>query len=388
MILRQSDLSRTNSFFLFGPRGCGKSTLLKQIFQPSDTLFIDLLDIKLMDELLVDSGRFERIINSERNRNKRVVIDEIQKFPKILDVIHQQIHKTKRQFVMTGSSSRKLKQAGTNLLAGRAWIYHLFPFSALELGKDFNLRRALERGGLPDAYLAKSKSDSKEYLNAYVGNYLEKEIQQEQWVKNLEPFRKFLAVAAQMNGKIINRSRLGREIGINDVTVSNYFEILEDTHLGFILPGFHQSIRKAQRLAPKFYFVDTAIKRALDRTFSVDLLPQTFAWGDAFEHWVILEIMKTASYLRLDWKFSYLRTKEDLEIDLIIDRPGLAPALVEIKSKNKVASEDTKSLRLLGPDIHKKADQFLLSLDPLEAKFDQVRAFFWLEGIKRLFGKR
>lgn len=388
MILRYLRPSESNSFFLFGPRGVGKSTLLKQIFKPSDTLFLDFLDLKLMDELLVDIGRFERIIESEKYRRRRVVIDEIQKFPKILDVVHQKIHLTKRQFIMTGSSSRKLKQAGTNLLAGRAWVYNLFPFSAHELGKEFNLRRALERGGLPDSYLAKSKSDSREYLSAYVANYLQKEIQQEQWVKNLEPFRKFLAIAAQMNGKILNRSLIAREIGINDVTVSNYFEILEDTHLGFSLPGYHASVRKAQRISPKFYFIDTAIKRALDRTLTVDLLPQTYAWGEAFEHWVILEIIKRVSYLRLDWSLSYLRTKDDLEIDLVIDRPGQNPALIEIKSKAKVTAEDTKALRLLGNDIHPKSDQYLFSLDPLEARFEKVKAFHWIKGIEVLFGKQ
>ncbi len=193
---------------------------------------------------------------------------------------------------MTGSSSRRLKQSEVNLLAGRAWVYELFPFSFLELGEIFNLKKSLEWGGLPDAYLAKDRLAAREFLNAYVGTYLQKEIQNEQWVRNIEPFRKFLAVAAQMNGKIVNKTRLADEIGINDSTVSNYFEILEDTLLGFLLPAYHSSVRKAQKQAPKFYFIDTGIKRALDRTLTVELLPQTAAWGEAFEHWIILEIKK------------------------------------------------------------------------------------------------
>ncbi|MBX9766981.1 MAG: AAA family ATPase [Bdellovibrionales bacterium] len=370
---------------MFGPRGCGKSTLLRELFLSNETVFVDLLDVKLMDELLIDSGRFERLIEAPDAIGKRVVIDEIQKFPKILDVVHQKIQKTKRQFVMTGSSSRKLKQAGTNLLAGRAWVYHLFPFSAVELGKEFDLKRALEVGTLPDSYLAQQKSDSKEFLSAYVATYLEREIQQEQWVKNIEPFRKFLAVAAQMNGKIVNRSKIARDIGVSDITISNYFEIVEETHLGIQLPAYHTSVRKAQKQAPKFFFIDTGIKRALDRTVSVELLPQTFAWGDAFEHWVILEIVKAASYARLDWQFSYLRTKDDLELDLVIDRPGLPPALIEIKSNPKVREEDAKTLELLGADIHKKADRYLFSMDPLEAKFGKTQAFHWQKGIQILF---
>lgn len=386
MIKRCCNLSKTHSFFLFGPRGCGKSTLLQEIFSPQDTILIDLLDIKLMDELLLDPGRFERIIEAPENQTKRVVIDEIQKFPRLLDLVHLKIQKTKRQFVMTGSSSRKLKQAGANLLAGRAWVYRLFPFSAAELGERFNLKLALERGTLPESYLADDPMESREFLSAYVGTYLEKEIRLEQWVKNLEPFRRFLAVAAQMNGKPVNRSAIAREVGVNDVTVSNYFEILEDTHLGFHLNGYHKSIRKAQKQAPKFYFIDTGIKRALDRTLTVELLPQTYAWGDAFEHWVILEIIKTASYARLDWQFSYLRTKEDLEIDLIIDRPGMSPALVEIKSKQKIFHEDAKALELLGPEIDKNAEHYLLSMDSLQACFGKTQAMSWQNGLKRLFG--
>ncbi len=121
-----------------------------------------------------------------------------------------------------------------------------------------------------------------------MSTYLEKEIQQEEWVKRLEPFRKFLAIAAQLNGKILNRSKIAREVGVQDVTVAHYYEILEDNLLGFYLPAFHRSVRKAQKQNPKFYFIDPGIKRALDRTLSLPLMPQTSAYGEAFEHWVIL----------------------------------------------------------------------------------------------------
>ncbi|HEY8272598.1 MAG TPA: DUF4143 domain-containing protein [Pseudobdellovibrionaceae bacterium] len=276
----------------------------------------------MMDQLLIDPKRFEALITAPENLHKRVVIDEVQKFPKLLDTVHKHIQKYKRQFILTGSSSRRLKQQGTNLLAGRAWVYHLYPFTSHELATLFDLKRTLEIGSLPEAILAESFLDAREYLHSYVGTYLQKEIQQEQWVKNLEPFRKFLSIAAQMNGKIINKSNMARDIGIHDTTIANYFQILEDTLIGFLLPAYHTSLRKAQKQAPKFYFIDPGIKRALDRTLSVELLPQTAAWGEAFEHWIILEIKKNADYHRLDWEFSYLSTKDDVEIDLIIDRPG------------------------------------------------------------------
>jgi predicted AAA+ superfamily ATPase len=344
-----------------------------------------------MDQLLLDSSRFEAIINLPENKNKRVVIDEIQKFPKILDTIHQQIHKTKRQFVMTGSSARKLKQQSANLLAGRAWIYNMYPLSTLELTEMslFDLKKILEYGGLPEAVTTKDLSDIKEYLRAYVATYLEKEIQQEQWVKKLEPFRKFLAVAAQMNGKIINCSKISREIGVNDITVANYFEILTDTLVGFQLSAFSTSVRKAQKLGKKFYFIDTGIKRALEGTLSVEILPKTFAFGDAFEHWVILEFVKNISIHRLDWKLSYLRTKDDLEIDLIVERPGLSTLLIEIKSTNAALDEHVKSLELLGPDIksatNKKIEKYLFSLDVLPRTIQTTHAIHWIDGLKKIF---
>ncbi len=385
MIKRSINLPKNNSFFLFGSRGTGKTSLLESFYSKKDTIFIDLLDLKVFDELTLDPTRFLSLIDSSKNSEKRVVVDEIQKLPKLLDVVHSQIQKKKRQFVLTGSSSRRLKQQGTNLLAGRAWVFSLYPFSSLELKKDFDLIKALERGGLPDAYLAEDDFSAKEFLTAYVGTYLQKEIQQEQWVRKLEPFRKFLAISAQMNGKIINKSKIASEVGVDDVTVANYFEILEDTLLGFFLPAYHRSVRKSQRLSSKFYYIDTGISRALNQTLSVPLLPQTSAFGNAFEHWVVLEIVKNISYKRLDWNLSYARTKDDVEIDLIITRPGGLPLMIEIKSSDRVTKNDAKSLLTLGEDINSDAEKWILSRDPLEQNFAKVRALYWLDGMKELF---
>ena len=358
--------------------------MLNRLFSKKDTLFIDLLNVSRFEELLLDISRFENLINTKENKNKRVVVDEVQKLPQLLDIIHSQIQKKKRQFVLTGSSSRKLKQKGTNLLAGRAWVYHLYPFSSFEMGRKFNLKRALEWGALPEAVLAKDRESAREYLNAYVGTYLEKEIQQEQWVRKLQPFRRFLSTAAQMNGKIVNKSKIARDIGVDDVTVANYFEILEDTLLGISLPAFHLSVRKAQKQAPKFYFIDTGIKRALQKTLTVELLPQTFSYGEAFEHWLLLEVIKNASYQRKDWTYSYLRTKEGLEIDLIIQRPKDL-LLIEIKSKDRVSGEDAKALSSLAKDIDPKAKKWLVSRDTLERDFNSVRALPWQKALKELF---
>ncbi len=385
MITRTLNYPEFNSFFLFGPRGVGKTTSLDLYYSKEDTLFIDLLDPDTFDSFVLDKSNFKSLIDSNENKIKRVVIDEIQKIPELLDIIHSRIQKDKRQFVLTGSSSRRLKQKGTNLLAGRAWIYNLYPFSSTELATEFDLKKFLERGGLPDAYFTKDIESTREYLSAYSGTYLQKEIQEERWVRNIAPFRKFLSIASQMNGKILNKLSIARDVGVNDNTIANYFEILEDTLLGFFLPAYHSSARKAQILSPKFYFIDPGIKRALDRTIYTSLTPQTSAWGDAFEHFIILEFVKNISYKRLGWKISYFKSKDGVEIDLIVDRPGSNKLLVEIKSKDNINELDAKALESLGKDLDPDADKWIISNDKIDKKIGSTQALHWKKALRELF---
>lgn len=368
---------KTKSFFLFGPRGVGKSTWLQSHYQETKVIYIDLLDPEVFEEYLFAPNRLMQLASSPENKTKIIVIDEIQKLPKLLDLAQSMIQRDQRKFILTGSSARKLKQKGVNLLAGRASVYKLFPLTSVEIGDNFDLKKAMEWGGLPDAYLAKTEVEMREYLNSYVLMYIEKEIQQEQWVRKILPFRKFLQIASQMNGKIINRAKIAKEVGVDSMTIAAYYEILEDTLLGFELPAYHKSIRKAQKQAPKFYFIDTGIKRSIEKTLTVPLLPQTSAYGEAFEHWVILELIKISEYKRLDWKFHYIRTKDDVEIDLVIERPGLNLLLIEIKSKTKVNANDARSLESLGSDLHLKAEKILLSQDKLMQRFGGTRAVHW-----------
>ncbi len=168
------------------------------------------------------------------------------------------------------------------------------------------------------------------------------------------------------------------------MTVESYFEILEDTYVGFRIPAFHDSPRKQNRKAPKFYLIDPGFKRSLERTTSVPLLPQTSAFGNAFEHWVVLEFIKLAKYLVLDWEFFYLLTKDGQEIDLIVTRPGRPILLVEIKSKEKVSDLDAKILENLGNEFSSPTEKWLLSRDPLPQKFGSTKAFFWKDALEKL----
>lgn len=383
MVNRRLRVDFESSFFLFGPRGTGKTSLLKQLFpDPSKVLWIDLL--KEDDE---DSYRKTPQLLSEILNHKRVswvVIDEVQKNPKLLDIAHFEIQKKRCKFALTGSSARKLRRGSANLLAGRALTYQLFPFTADELGDLFHLDAALSEGTLPGLLEHPSPEGRWDYLRSYVTTYLKEEIISEQLVRKVDPFRDFLPVAAQCNGTILNFSKIGKDIGVDDKTVHSYFKILEDTLVGFPLPPYHRSVRKRQRESSKFYLFDTGVKRALDKTLRVPLLPQTYAYGHAFEHWIILEVFRLNEYRKLDYSLSYLRTKDDAEIDLIIERPGDKTLLVEIKSTTAVNETDTRSLQRFLRDWPGKAEAQIWSLDTRERKIDRVILLPWQQGLRQL----
>ena len=313
-----------------------------------------------------------------------IVIDEVQKLPKLLDVVHSMIEEFKVRFILTGSSARKLKQKGANLLAGRAFEYHLFPFTSIELGAHFDLQQALTFGLLPKIWNLTDDEDKKDFLRSYVQKYLKEEIQLEQLVRDLAPFRKFLEVAGQSNGEILNYSRLGRLSGVDYKSVERYYEILADTYLGFFLDGYDRSIRVRQIKSPKFYFFDTGVVRALNQELSLEPKPSTFSYGKLFESFLITECFKLNSLLKKDFKFSYLKTKEGVEIDLIIERPGTSTLLIEIKSSQKIIEDDYRSLVTLGADF-KNSEKLVLSLDPSHRLVNDIEILPYKEGLEKIF---
>ena len=269
MFRRLLQTTRQNSFFLFGARGTGKTTYIRNEFNPDAVLYIDLLDAEIEDAYRRTPQRLERQIRALPQTVEWVLIDEVQRAPRLLDVVHRLIERTDKRFVLTGSSSRKLRRGASNLLAGRAFVYNLFPLTVPELEDAFDLEDALRWGTLPGIYALEANEDKQSYLRAYALTYLKEEIVAEQIVRRLDPFRQFLEVAAQSNGTIINYANIARDVGADPKTVISYFSILEDTLVGFLLPAFHRSIRKQQRTNPKFYFFDTGVKRSLDRTLDV-----------------------------------------------------------------------------------------------------------------------
>lgn len=373
-----------HSFFLFGARGTGKTTFIKHQFHSKTLLYIDLLQPDVEDMYIRNPETLEHQVRALSDKSNWIVIDEIQKAPRLLDVVHRLIETTTNKFILSGSSERKLKRGASNLLAGRAFVYMLYPLNHAELGGSFILEQVMQYGSLPKIFSLPKEEDKQAYLRAYSLTYIKEEIIAEQILRKLEPFRDFLEVAAQSNGKIINFSKIARDVGVDTKTVISYYSILQDTNIGTILPPFNRSIRKQQRSNPKFYFFDIGVKRALDRTLTLPLVPGTYEYGNAFEHFIINEILRLGGYQKPDWRFSYLRTAGGAEIDLIIDRPGLSTVLVEIKSSTVIEKSDIKTLASFYSDFdHPLA--LCLSRDPVKKIIEQVLCIHWREGIKELF---
>lgn len=384
MFPRLLKFSQKHSLFLFGARGTGKSTLLRERFDRDRCLWLDLLDSSIEDQFLRQPNDLYGIVKALPPETTHVIIDEIQKIPKLLDEVHRLIEETDKIFILTGSSARKLKRGGSNLLAGRAFVYHLHSLSSFELDDQFDLENALRWGTLPKIFSLESEEAKNDFLRAYADTYLKEEIWNEQVIRKLQPFRRFLEVAAQCNGKIINYANIARDVGVDDKTIKEYFYILEDTMIGFFLEPFHNSFRKRLVEKPKFYFFDPGVVRSLSRRLSVPLSAQTAAYGEAFEHFVILELIRLASYFQPDYRFSFIRTSGDVEVDLVVERPGKQLLCIEIKSSNSVNEGDMNSFKRLTADIP-DCEAIVLSQDRFIKKFDHVTCYPWKQGIAKCF---
>lgn len=384
MIPRLLQLPDDESFFLFGPRGAGKTTYLKSLPWFSNSLYINLL-------LASEESRFARnpdelidIVRGLPEETKHVVIDEVQKIPKLLDIVHELIESTSKHFVLTGSSARKLKYGGANLLAGRAFVYHLHPLVFTEMKEQFDLISGLQWGMLPKMVDFANEEKKKRFLYAYTSTYLKEEIWEEQFIKKLEPFRYFLEVAAQSNGKLVNFSNIANDVGCDIKTIQNYFTLLEDTLLGFFLPAFQHSFRKRLSKTPKFYFFDPGVVRVLSGLITLPIKEATSHFGEVFEHFVILQCKFLASYFYPDYKFSYLKTKDDAEIDLVVERPGKPVLFIEIKSTEHIQDHHLTNIKALSKDFG-ECEAICLSRDSYRKKIDNIQLFPWSEGVKLYF---
>lgn len=353
MFKRRLELPKNKSFFLFGPRQTGKSTLLRKTFSERETIYYDLLKSDEYTRLAAKPSLFREEVLARDKNKEYVIVDEVQRVPQLLDEVQSIMTSSGKPpiFCLSGSSARKLKRAQANLLAGRAWTYHLHPLTHLECGPRFTLEKALGIGTLPSIYSEEKEEDAHRSLKAYVNTYLKEEIAAEAIIRNIGAFLRFLPLAAFENGKLLNYSNIAKETGVSYKTVQEYFQVLQDTLIGFLLPAFSGSARKQLATHPKFYFFDTGVHRAVCGKLSVPLYPGTSEYGDVFEHFLICEIARFIDYAGKDHSLSFYRTKDGAEVDLIVKTPAGKTFAVEIKSSQTPDSARLKGLRSFGRDF-------------------------------------
>jgi len=300
------------SFFLFGPRGVGKTTWLRRVFP--DTPFFDLLDPSLSLELSQNPGNLEAMIG-KMPEDSWIIIDEIQKIPDLLDEVHRLMETRGWKFALCGSSARKLRRRGTNLLGGRAITRNLDAFSYKELGDAFDVDFSLQWGFLPWVQL--DQKNARDILNAYVNTYIKEEIKEEGIVRSLPPFLRFLNIAGQLNGQLVNGQNISRDAGVPRSSVDVYFSILEDTLLGHFLPAYRPKLKVREQAHPKFYWFDPGVARA-----AAGLLfdPVDRLWkGAALENLIYHELRVYNLTKNRNRPISFYRSASGVEIDFIVE---------------------------------------------------------------------
>ena len=330
------ELPPRQSAFLWGARKTGKSTYLKKNFP--DSLVFDFLKSDLFIEISKNSSllREQLLAQSEAVTGHPVILDEVQKVPQILDEVHWLIENKGFQFILCGSSARKLKRGQANLLGGRAWRYEMLPLTTVEIG-GVDLLRALNHGLIPAHYL---QNNYKKSLRAYVRDYLKEEVFNEGLTRNIPAFSRFFDAMGYSHGELTNYSNIARECGVDSKTVKEYYQILVDTLLGTMVEPFKKKKnRQTISKASKFYLFDVGIAGVITHREIHEEKGELF--GKAFEHFILMEMVAHSSYSELEYEIDFWRTKSGMEVDFILGKGEVA---VEIKGSSRVDNRDLKSL--------------------------------------------
>ena len=372
------DLPARQSAFLWGPRKTGKSTLLARRF-PHSARF-DLLETRTFLEFTREPWLFaERVLALDAEQRARpIIVDEVQKVPALLDETHRLIERYGLAFVLCGSSARKLKRGGANLLGGRAWRFDLHPLAWPEV-PEFDLLRALNRGLVPQHYDA---ARHRRALAGYVEDYLKEEVFNEGLTRNAPAFARFFDALGFCHGQVLNFSNIARDCGVDAKTVREYFQILVDTLLGVLVEPLGRSRSRAViTRAPKFYLFDVGVAgylsgRRLERAAGPD-------FGLALEHLVLMEILAWRSYREKDVSLGYWRTKSGLEVDFVLGRD--ADVGIEVKSTRRVRPADLRGLRAFCEE-HRPRGAIVVSNDPAPRRAGDIDVLPWKVFLDRLWG--
>ena len=374
MFLRKQILqdSSNESFFLWGARQTGKSTLLKRLFPHA--IWFDLLLSDVYERLLRNPALLRETVLANTQLST-VIIDEIQRIPELLNEIHWLITNTNTQFIMSGSSPRKIIRSGANLLGGRALRYELYPLISQEI-PNFDLLRALNHGLLPRHYLV---NQPKKLISAYIGNYLRDEIVSEAKIRNVSVFSQFLEAAAFSNGEMVNYTNIASDCGVSAPTIKEYFQILQDTLIGRFVPSYQKKPKRRVILTPKFYFFDIGIVNHLLKRGKIEMGSEIF--GNAFEHFIYHEIYAHSSYSGLDYPISYWRTTSQLEIDFVLGNHEVA---VEVKSSNKISERHLNGLKSFSEEYTVK-HLILVCNEPLPRLHNNIWILPWQIFLQKLW---
>lgn len=373
----QIDLPPNQSAFLWGPRKTGKTTLLRKQFPHS--IFIDFL--KTDTFLDYSKSPFllrERLLaKEEQAENHPVIIDEVQKVPQVLDEVHWLIENSNFNFILCGSSARKLKRGQANLLGGRAWRFELFPLVSDELD-NLDLLQALNCGLIPSHY---QQTHFKRSLHGYVQDYLKEEVFNEGLTRNIPAFSRFFEAMGYAHGSLINYSNIARDCGVSSKTVKEYYQILVDTLLGtFVLPFKKRQERQVISKAPKFYLFDTGVAGAITKQTIAEERGELF--GKSFEHFIYLEILAHRSYREIDYDINFWRTKSGQEVDFIL---GGGEVAVEVKGTAMVDRRELHSMKSFIEDYKPKQAIFVCN-EREERIHSGIRIIPWRKFLKELWG--
>jgi predicted AAA+ superfamily ATPase len=373
-IIRKCKLNNDleESAFLFGARQTGKSTFLRKNFPKA--LYFDLLDTELNLRLAKRPGLLYEMLKDEPVE-KLVIIDEIPEVPLLLNEVHRLISEKNMRFILCGSSARKLKRKGYNTLGGRALPYYFYPLVSAEI-PDFNLQKALTYGMLPPHYLSQN---SQQRLSAYIDVYLREEVKAEALVRNLDGFQRFLEIAAITSGEMLNYNNVASDCGISANTAKEYFSILEDTLIGYMVPAYTKVAKRNVIQASRFYFFDVGVCNFL--LHRKELQRGTPEYGHAFEHFVMQEIRAYLGYTQSEKQLSYWRTYTGIEVDAVL---GEAEVAIEIKSTEEVQNKHLKGLKTFAEE-HPECRQIIVSLDRFNRKIGTIETIYVLDFLKKLW---
>lgn len=358
--------------FLFGARQTGKSTLLKERFK--ERIYYDLLDPEWRKFFKRNPNALKEALQ-DKPSGTLVIIDEIQKVPDLLDVVHSLMVDKGLWFILSGSSARKLKKSGANTLGGRAIPETLYPLVWPEV-TDFQLDRAVQNGMIPRHYMV---PDASKRIKGYVEVYLNEEIREEGEVRELEAFERFMEVAAISDGEILNYSNIASDCGVSVKTVQSYFQILYDTLIGYEIPAYRKAVKRKIVQAPKFYYFDVGLANYL--MGRLNLKRGTDDYGHAFEHLVMQEIIAYKGYNDKKDTISYWRTYDKKEVDAII---GDARVAIEIKSSEQVKTKYKAGLKAFKEE-HPDCRLILVSLEPITRKSEDIEMVYVLDFFRMLW---